>query len=159
MVWQAGGTTFNAEVTKPLITEQPGVDTLSFIVEMFNNNWVPAEGNVGSAEESGGVQLNYFFTKEQVVSPPDDVDIINAVKDEVPDMDWGPVPPMTYVDNGVLASIDTWGLFNNSDAKEAGGAWMSFVTTAGESGALSHRKQVSRRSQKLPRNTGMWMKT
>ena len=53
LTWQAGGTVFDDEVTKPLLTEAAGVETLSFIVEMFNEGWVPPEGNVGSAEESG----------------------------------------------------------------------------------------------------------
>lgn len=143
LTWQAGGTVFDAEVTMPLLTEPAGVETLSFIVEMFNEGWIPPEGNVGSSEESGGVELNYFFTEEQVISPPDDTDIITAVKDELPDMDWGAVPPMTYVDNGVLASIDTWGMFNNSEAKDAGARWMSFVTRPEKEGFISSQTGIS----------------
>jgi len=143
LTWQAGGTVFNEDITKPLVTEPAGVETLSFIVENFNNGWVPPEGNVGSAEENSGVQLNYFFTNEQVVSPPDDVDIINIIKEEMPDMEWGTVPPMKNKDTGVLASIDTWGLFNNSEVKEAAAKWISFVTRPENEGFISSQTGIS----------------
>lgn len=142
LTWQAGGTVFNEDATKALLTEPEAIETLSFIVEMFNNGWIPKEGNVGSAEE-GGLELNYFFTNEQVISGPDDADIINIMNEEAPDIEWGTVPPMTYKDTGVLASIDAWGLFKNSDVKESAAKWISFMTTPENEGFISTQTGIS----------------
>lgn len=61
---QAGGTTYAADRSRALMTEEPAVDLLTHWVRLFENEYVPLEGAVAT-DEGGVVITNYFEADQQ----------------------------------------------------------------------------------------------
>jgi len=63
-IHQAGGTTYSADKTKSLMTEQPAIDLLTRYVTEFENEYCPLEGAV-STPEAANVLPNYWLQNMQ----------------------------------------------------------------------------------------------
>ncbi|MGQ9555660.1 MAG: ABC transporter substrate-binding protein [Anaerolineae bacterium] len=134
-IWQAGGNVYSADLTKVLLDTDPAYETLSFIVELFQNGWVPKEGAVGSEEESAAVTaVNYWIEGKSTLSQVGNPDITTNTRKQNPDLDFGLVPTLKNKRQVQLGGGGCWGIFKSTKFPEATQAWLLWLIAPEQQG-------------------------
>jgi len=135
MIWQAGGNVYSEDLTKVLLNTDPAYETLSFEVELFQNEWVPKEGAVGSPEESSAAAaVNYWIEGKQTLSGWGNATIVQNTKSQAPDIDFGLVPVWKNKEQVELGGAGCWGIFKSTKAPEAAQAWLLWMIAPEQQG-------------------------
>ncbi|MGI6209189.1 MAG: ABC transporter substrate-binding protein [Anaerolineae bacterium] len=128
IVWQAGGNTFSPDLTKALLDTDPCYEALSFAVEMFQNNWVPKEGAVGSDAEAAAVTpVDYWIEGKSTLSAWGNPDITTNTKSQAPEIDFALDPVWMNKRQVCLGGAGCWGIFKDSKSPEATAAWLNWL--------------------------------
>ncbi len=127
-LWQAGGNVYSEDLTKVLLDTDPAYETLSFIVELFQNEWVPKEGAVGSEAEAQAVAaINYWIEGKSTLSGVGNPNITTNTKQQNPDIDFGICPTWKNKKQVQLGGGGCWGIFKGTKEPEAVQAWLLWL--------------------------------
>jgi multiple sugar transport system substrate-binding protein len=128
---QAGGKIFNEDKLSTNMTSQPAIDTLSRWVQEYQLDYVPLEGAVASAEESGAIP-DYFNERIQLMDSHfwnTSCASIIASEPDFPIASGGPrqkdasAPLISGVSGGA-----GWSMAQLSEQKPAACEWIKFMT-------------------------------
>ena len=138
LMWQAGGNVYSADLTKVQMTSDAAHDTLQFLVDWFQNGWVPKEGAVGTEEAAdAAAATNYWITGKQTLTGLAEVTITTNTRSQAPDLDFGYVPTWKYKRQVQMAVVACWGMFKNSKAAQAAQAWLLWMIAPEQQGFYS----------------------
>lgn len=126
LVWQAGGTVLNEDATESLLDSEAGIEATAFVTEMFKGGMVPKEGAVGSAEESGALNMAYFFQDQQVIAAGNPT-IIDQVTRQSPDMEIALVETWQHKEQVQPVGSGCWGMFKSTQNQQAALEWINFM--------------------------------
>ncbi len=127
MLWQAGGNVYSEDLTKVLLDSDAAFETLTFATDLFENDWVPKEGALGSEQEASASPVNYWIEGKSTMSGWGNPDITTNTQDQNPDIDFGLVPVWTNKRQVQLGGGGCWGVFRNGPSPEATAAWLNWL--------------------------------
>ena len=134
-LWQAGGNVYSKDLTKVQLTSDAAHETLQFMVDLFQNGWVPKEGAVGTEQEASAVApTNYWITGKQTLSDVGNPNITTNTRAQAKDLEFGFVPVWKNKRQTQLGGAGCWGMFKNSKAPKAAEAWLLWMIAPEQQG-------------------------
>lgn len=119
---QAGGQPLSDDGSAPAFNSAEGVEALSFIVELFANEWAPQE--YLQALETG---QDPFTLGSQALSNLMFVNSLLQLRQNAPDMNYAISPILTNKEKAAFGGMRSWTISGNSQNKEAAGALLEFL--------------------------------
>lgn len=120
-LWQAGGDVLTKDGSAAALNSPEGLETLEFLKEMVDNEWIPTEPlSISSTlEQSELGKGNVVYSIGQYLLP----DVLDVLKDEIEVL-----PPMTHRQQVAIGSFGTLSIFNTTESPEAAAAWVHHLT-------------------------------
>lgn len=128
MIWQAGGNVYSEDLTKVLLDTDAAYETLNFSVQLFQNEYVPKEGAVGSdAEASAASAVDYWIEGKSTMSGWGNPSITTNTRDQNPDIDFGLAPIWKNKRQVCLGGAGCWGVFKTTKDPQLTSAWLNWL--------------------------------
>ena len=124
MTQQAGGHIFNEDATACAFNSPEGLETFTFIVDMWKNGWVSME-NLTLDANAGATGL--WQTGKQAMSDIWDSRLVKTTKQEAPDLVFGNQPVWENKMRSTAGGCGCWGIFRNTKNAEAASTWLNFL--------------------------------
>jgi ABC-type glycerol-3-phosphate transport system substrate-binding protein len=123
-LYQAGGRAISEDGTKPEFNSPEGVEALTFIVELFQNEWV-------SQQYMQPIQdgQDPFVLGTQAVSIHQFVNALNNLKAADPEFNYGLAPVLKYKAQAGFGGMRSWAISKQSKNPEAAAALVQFLST------------------------------
>lgn len=121
-LYQAGGRVLSDDLKHSTINSAAGVDALTFIVELFTNDWSPKS----YLQPDDNALNNPFFQQKQVFSIQyKQSGIANAR--QVDGLDWGLAPVLRDKEAWGFGATRSWAISAGAKDKDAAAAWVNFL--------------------------------
>lgn len=122
-LWQAGGEVLNEDMSEATFNDDAGVEALTFLKEMADNEWIPREeiATIPPFEQSEQGLGNVAYNGGGNIVANADLHGADAI--EV-------APTMKHVEQVATGTVGGWSIFNTTDVPEAAQAWVRFLTDA-----------------------------
>lgn len=123
LLWQAGGDVFNEDGTEVAFDSDAGVEALEYLVELNEGGYLEPDliTTTPSIEQTALAQNKVACTWQ---SGPADVEPYWGTENIVIQ------PPLTQSETIGYGTVGSLSMLTGSDAKDATGAWIDFVTSA-----------------------------
>jgi multiple sugar transport system substrate-binding protein len=122
-LWQAGGTVLNEEGTEPTLDSEAGLDALSFIVQLFENEYVPPSLAV-TTPDPGQSPLDQGQAALGMVMGANDPIILGQTWGEGAIRVGAPLEREIRTSYGTMAGFS---LFSHAADNEVARAWISYL--------------------------------
>jgi multiple sugar transport system substrate-binding protein len=122
-LYQAGGRPISEDGSEPTFNSEAGVETLSFIVELFDQGWA-------SPQYLQPIQLGQddpFSQGQQAISNMFFAAGVLNLRQNAPDLKYGIMPIIKHKEQWGFGGMRSWAIAGNSQNKEATAAFLSFL--------------------------------
>lgn len=123
-LYQAGGHAISEDGTKPEFNSPEGVEALTFIVELFQNEWVSQQYMQPIQEGQ-----DPFVLGTQAVSIHQFVNALNNLKAADPEFNYGLAPVTKHKVQAGFGGMRSWAISKQSKNPEAAAALVQFLST------------------------------
>jgi ABC-type glycerol-3-phosphate transport system substrate-binding protein len=122
-LYQAGGRPFSPDGKHAAFNDQAGVEALSFITDLFKNNWSPKAymSPMSTSNESP------FFQKKQIVSIQYKQNTLTNALKNFSALNVQVTPVLKHKEQWGFGALAGWAMSSNAQNKEAAAAWLSFL--------------------------------
>jgi multiple sugar transport system substrate-binding protein len=121
-LYQAGGVAISEDGSKAAFNSPEGVEALSFVVELFENEW--ADPAYLQSMESG---QDPFTLGSQALSNNMFVNSLLQLRQNNPDLNYTISPILKNKEQKGFGGMRSWALSENSENKEAAGLFLEFL--------------------------------
>lgn len=122
-LYQAGGRPISEDGKKATFNSDAGVESLTFIVNLFKNDWAPQQ--YLQPIESG---QDPFTLGSQALSNHIFVNGLLQLRANAPDMRYAISPILKNVEQWGFGGMRSWAVSEKSKSKEAGAAFLEFLS-------------------------------
>ena len=121
-LYQAGGRPLSEDGTEPTFNSEAGVEALSFIVELFQNEWASPEylQEIPEGQEP-------FPQGRQAVSTHTFAAGMKEMQVIAPDIEFGITPMLRQEEAWGFGGMRSWAMSNTTENQEAAAAFMEFM--------------------------------
>lgn len=122
-LYQAGGRPISEDGTEPTFNSEAGVEALSFIVELFENEWASPEHlqEIPEGQEP-------FPQGRQAVSLHSFAAAMKEVQEVAPDLEFEVTPMIRQEEAWGFGGMRSWAMSSSTENQEAAAAFMEFIT-------------------------------